>query len=68
MVRFVPGGGKVIVARTNGQGRFSISGLPSGSKGTLKPVKAGWRFTPAKRVVSIKGASLTGRDFTATRR
>jgi len=51
-------------APTAGGGLFSFSGLADGTY-TLTPSKAGFTFTPASLQVTVSGADLTGRDFTA---
>jgi hypothetical protein len=52
-------------ATTDASGAYTISGLPSGTF-TLTPSRTGFTFSPATRSVTVSGANLTGRDFTAT--
>lgn len=51
-------------ATTDNSGNFSFSGIQNGSY-TLTPTKTGYTFTPASQTVTVNGANLTGKNFTA---
>ena len=51
-------------ALTDASGNYSMTGLANGNY-TLTPSLAGFDFTPASLSLSVSGASLTGRNFTA---
>ena len=52
-------------ATTSSTGAYTISGLANGTY-TVTPSKSGYTFTPANYSVTISGANVTGKDFTAT--
>jgi PKD domain len=52
-------------ATTSTSGAYTIGGVPNGTY-TLTPSRAGYTFVPATLAVTVNGANLTGRNFTAT--
>ena len=48
---------------TDGNGNYTLPGIPDGSICTVTPSKAGYAFTPISRTVNINGANITGQDF-----
>lgn len=52
-------------ATTDANGAYTISGLANGTY-TLTPSKSGYTFTPTSQSVTVNGANLTGKNFTAT--
>jgi PKD domain/Gametolysin peptidase M11 len=52
-------------ATTSASGAYTIGGVPNGTY-TLTPSRAGYTFSPASLSVTVNGANLTGRNFTAT--
>ncbi len=50
---------------TGSTGVFTIAGLSNGTY-TGTPALAGYEFTPASQSVTISGANVTGKNFTAT--
>lgn len=52
-------------ATTNASGNYSFSGLANGNY-TVVPSLAGYTFTPSSSPVSVIGANITGKNFTAT--
>ncbi|HEY6546275.1 MAG TPA: carboxypeptidase-like regulatory domain-containing protein, partial [Vicinamibacteria bacterium] len=52
-------------ATTGSTGAYTLAGVPNGSL-TLTPSRAGFTFSPPSLSVTVNGANLTGRDFTAT--
>jgi len=52
-------------ATTDSSGNYCISDAQNGNY-TLTPAKTGYTFTPATLAVTVSGASLTGKNFTAT--
>ncbi len=52
-------------ATTNTSGNYTISGLANGTY-TVTPSKTGYTFSPANYSVTINGANVTGKNFTAT--
>ena len=52
-------------ATTSSTGAYTISGLANGTY-TVTPSKSGYTFSPANYSVTISGANVTGKDFTAT--
>ncbi len=51
---------------TDGLGNYYISGLPSGTSGTLVPTLVNYSFSPGNILFSNLQADLTVQDFTAT--
>ncbi|MGV8040272.1 MAG: S8 family serine peptidase [Thermoanaerobaculaceae bacterium] len=51
-------------ATTNSSGAYTITGLGNGTY-TVTPTLAGYTFTPANQSVTISGANVTGKNFTA---
>jgi hypothetical protein len=49
----------------SGAGSYALTALPNGTY-TIVPNLAGYTFSPASRVVTVAGASVTNADFTAT--
>lgn len=52
-------------ATSDASGNYTISGLPNGTY-TVTPSKSGCTFSPASASVTVSGANVTGRNFTAT--
>lgn len=52
-------------ATTSASGAYTIGGVPNGTY-TLTPSREGFTFSPASLSVTVNGANLSGRDFTAT--
>ena len=52
-------------ATTDASGNYTLSGLTNGTY-TVTPTKTGFTFSPASLSVTISGASVTGKNFTAT--
>jgi hypothetical protein len=52
-------------ATTDTSGNYTISGLANGTY-TVTPSKSGYTFSPANYSVTINGADVTGKNFTAT--
>ncbi|HYR28760.1 MAG TPA: pre-peptidase C-terminal domain-containing protein, partial [Thermoanaerobaculia bacterium] len=52
-------------ATADGSGNYTVTGLPNGTY-TVTPTKSGCTFSPASASVTIAGANITGRNFTAT--
>jgi PKD domain-containing protein/carboxypeptidase family protein len=52
-------------ATTSASGAYTIAGVPNGTY-TLTPSRQGYTFTPASQQVTVNGANLGGRNFTAT--
>jgi hypothetical protein len=52
-------------ATTSAAGAYTLSGVPNGTY-TLTPRRDGFTFTPATLSVTVNGANLSGRNFTAT--
>jgi hypothetical protein len=52
-------------ATTSASGAYTISGVPNGIY-TLTPSRSGYTFTPPSQSVTVNGANVTGRNFTAT--
>ncbi len=50
---------------TDGAGRFAFAGLADGTY-MVTPGRAGYSFVPARAMVTVDGADVTGQDFTAT--
>lgn len=48
----------------NSNGNYTFTGLSNGTY-TVTPAKAGYSFTPENRSVTISGANVTGKNFTA---
>jgi alpha-tubulin suppressor-like RCC1 family protein len=48
---------------TGSGGNYSFTGLANG-KYKIVPVLTGYKFTPTKRTVNVKGANVTGQNFT----
>jgi hypothetical protein len=64
-----PLGGVVVTdgtrtATTNAAGAYTIAGVPNGTY-TLTPSLSGFTFSPATLGVTVNGANLSGRNFTA---
>jgi hypothetical protein len=51
-------------ATTNASGAYTIAGVPNGTY-TLTPSRSGFTFSPATLAVTVNGANLSGRNFTA---
>ena len=51
-------------AATDSSGAYSFSGLPNGSY-TLTPSKTGYTFSPSSISVSVSGANIAAKNFTA---
>lgn len=49
---------------TDSAGEYTLAGLANGAY-TVTPSLSGYTFTPANRSVTVSGANVTGRDFTA---
>jgi len=49
---------------TDGIGNYTVTGLANGGY-TVTPTRTGYTFTPVNRSVTISGANVTGRNFTA---
>ncbi|HNQ78119.1 MAG TPA: hypothetical protein PKJ37_03575 [Acidobacteriota bacterium] len=47
-------------------GTYTFSGLTNGSTYTITPSKSGYTFSPASYTVTINGANVAGKNFTAT--
>mgnify|MGYP001444608406 CR=1 FL=1 len=58
-------GGASLNATTGSTGAFSFAGLADGAY-TITPVKNGYVFSPARRSTNVKGADVTGQDFTGS--
>jgi PKD domain/Gametolysin peptidase M11 len=52
-------------ATTSTSGAYTIGGVPNGTY-TLTPSRAGYTFVPTSLAVTVNGANVTGRNFTAT--
>lgn len=52
-------------ATTDASGNYTVTGLYDGSY-TVTPSKTGYTFTPNSTVVTMSGANVTGKNFTAT--
>jgi len=52
-------------ATTDTSGNYTISGLADGTY-TVTPSKSGYTFSPANYSVTVSGADVTGKNFTAT--
>ena len=52
-------------ATTSASGAYTIGGVPNGTY-TLTPSREGFTFSPASLSVTVNGANLSGRNFTAT--
>ncbi|MFY9327929.1 MAG: carboxypeptidase regulatory-like domain-containing protein [Georgfuchsia sp.] len=52
-------------ATTDASGNYSVSGLFDGDY-TVTPSKTGYTFTPSGSAVTMSGANVTGKNFTAT--
>jgi len=52
-------------ATTGASGAYTIGGVPNGTY-TLTPSREGFTFSPASLSVTVNGANLSGRNFTAT--
>jgi hypothetical protein len=52
-------------ASTNASGNYSFGGLADGSY-TVTPTLPGYSFSPTSTAVTVAGANVTGRNFTAT--
>jgi hypothetical protein len=50
---------------TDSLGNYSFTSLPNGSY-VIAPSKSGYTFSPVTLAVAINGASVTGKNFTAT--
>jgi outer membrane protein assembly factor BamB len=61
LMTLTPGG---LNATTQADGTYTITGVADGSY-TLTPSKTGYGFTPPTRSVSVSGADVIGKDFTA---
>lgn len=53
------------LATTDASGNYSFSNVANGVY-TVTPVKAGYRFYPETRTVTVNGSETTGQDFSAT--
>ncbi len=51
-------------ATTSSTGAYTLSGLANGTY-TVTPALSGYTFTPASQSVTISGANVTGKNFTA---
>ncbi len=58
------GGGKTYTAKTIAGGNFTVAGVPNGTY-KLTPSMAGRTFTPASLDVTVDGANISGKSFTA---
>ena len=56
-------GDKNITTTTDKRGNYSFSGLGKGSY-MVTPGKTGYTFSPGNKAVTVKGADVTGQDFT----
>ena len=52
-------------ATIDGNGNYSFAGLPSGNY-TVAPSKSGFVFTPGSLAVTVNGANVANKNFTAT--
>jgi hypothetical protein len=59
------GGAGNNAAVTNGAGAYAFTGLANGSY-SVTPSLVGYSFSPASLAVTVSGADVTGRDFTAS--
>ncbi len=50
---------------TNSSGNYTFTAAQNGTY-TITPTKSGYTFTPATLSVTVSGANLTGKNFTAT--
>lgn len=53
-----------IFATTNTNGEYTLTGVPNGSF-YITPSRSGFNFQPTTRLITVRGANLTGVDFTA---